>query len=32
VNAASTILIVVTVVLTAIGLRMQEQASKDQKA
>ncbi len=32
VNAASTILIVVTVVLTAIGLRMQDQAAKDKKA
>jgi spermidine/putrescine transport system permease protein len=32
VNAASTILIVVTVVLTAVGLQMQNQAPKDQKA
>ena len=32
VNAASTILIVVTVVLTAIGLQMQNQAPKEQKA
>jgi spermidine/putrescine transport system permease protein len=32
VNAASTILIVVTVLLTAIGLRMQDQKPKDQKA
>jgi spermidine/putrescine transport system permease protein len=32
VNAASTVLIVVTVLLTAVGLRMQEAAPKDQKA
>lgn len=32
VNAASTILIVVTVILTAIGLQMQNQTPKDQKA
>jgi spermidine/putrescine transport system permease protein len=32
VNAASTILIVLTVVLTAIGLQMQNKASSDQKA
>jgi spermidine/putrescine transport system permease protein len=32
VNAASTILIVVTVLLTAIGLRMQDQKPRDQKA
>jgi spermidine/putrescine transport system permease protein len=32
VNAASTILIVVTVALTAIGLRMQSQAPRDEKA
>jgi len=32
VNAASTILIVVTVLLTAIGLRMQDAAPKDKKA
>jgi len=32
VNAASTILIVLTVVLTAIGLHMQNKASSDQKA
>ena len=32
VNAASTILIVVTVVLTAIGLRMQNPAARDEKA
>lgn len=31
VNAASTILIVVTVVITAIGLRMQDRTAKDQK-
>lgn len=32
VNAASTVLIVVTIVLTAIGLQMQNQKSSDQKA
>jgi spermidine/putrescine transport system permease protein len=32
VNAASTVLIVVTVLLTAVGLRMQEVTPKDQKA
>ena len=32
VNAASTILIVVTVILTAIGLQMQNNQSKEQKA
>jgi spermidine/putrescine transport system permease protein len=32
VNAASTILIVVTVILTAIGLQMQSQAPKEEKA
>jgi spermidine/putrescine transport system permease protein len=32
VNAASTVLIVVTVILTAVGLQMQNNAPKDQKA
>jgi spermidine/putrescine transport system permease protein len=32
VNAASTVLIVVTVVLTAVGLQMQSQAAKEKKA
>ncbi len=32
VNAASTVLIVVTVILTAVGLQMQNNASKDKKA
>ncbi len=32
VNAASTILIVVTVILTAVGLQMQNSAPKDKKA
>jgi len=32
VNAASTILIVVTVILTAVGLQMQNNEPKDKKA
>lgn len=32
VNAASTILIVVTVILTAVGLQMQNNTPRDQKA